>query len=235
MVFPYHEFLRREIPMPQDTIIPQTPSDEHYRVDQDQGDVFTSDDPFDLFRSWLAIAKQTEINDPNAMSLATVDADGAPDVRVVLLKDLTEDGFTFFTNNTSAKGRQIATRPKAALAFHWKSIRRQIRIRGSVHAVSDEAADAYFATRAKGAQIGAWASDQSAPMATPDALTREIEIAEQRFGAGPAPRPPHWSGYCVAPQSIEFWVNRPFRLHDRLLFERDRSNSAGWTTSRLYP
>ena len=223
--------------MPQDPIIPPTPSDEYYRVDEDQGDVFAADDPLALFRDWLALAKEKEINDPNAMALATVDGAGTPDVRMVLLKDLTEDGFSFFTNSTSAKGRQIRKTPQAALCFHWKSIRRQVRVRGTVQEVSPADADAYFATRARGAQIGAWASDQSSTMPDDDALTRAIAATEKQFEETTPTRPPHWTGYRLRPTAIEFWVNRPYRLHDRLLFEQEegKGDNGYWRKSRLYP
>jgi pyridoxamine 5'-phosphate oxidase len=166
------------------------------------------------------------------MAVATVDAAGLPDVRMVLLKDFDPRGFVFYTNTESAKGRQLAGAPKAALLFHWKSLRRQVRIRGDVEPVTAEEADAYFAGRARESQIGAWASEQSRPM--PGRLALEKRIAEfaLKFGLGKPPRPPQWSGYRVIPQEMEFWRDRPFRLHDRLKFVRE---GGGWSKARLYP
>jgi len=189
-------------------------------------------DPFALFNAWLREAIAKEPNDANAMSLATADADGLPDVRMVLLKEADARGFVFYSNLDSAKGRQLAANPKAALLFHWKSLRRQVRVRGAISPVSPAEADAYWATRARPAQLGAWASDQSRPL--PDRLALEKRIAEVglKFGLGKVPRPPHWSGFRVAPQVIEFWRDRPFRLHERLVFAR---RGEGWTTSRLFP
>lgn len=212
--------------------IPPTPSEEAYRVDEDQGEVFTKDDPLALFEAWFAVARSKEPNDPNAMALATVDPDGLPDIRMVLLKDYDADGLTFFSSLESAKGRQIADNPKAALLFHWKSLRRQVRFRGGVVRVSDAEADAYFATRARGARLGAWASKQSQPMEGRFALERAVAAETLRFGVSEIPRPPHWTGFRLVPRSVEFWVNRPFRLHDRLLFTR---TGQGWATTRLFP
>jgi pyridoxamine 5'-phosphate oxidase len=191
-------------------------------------------DPFVLFDDWMADAKKAEPNDPNAMSLATVDADGLPDVRMVLLKGVDARGFVFYTNTTSAKGAELDGDPKAALLFHWKSLRRQVRVRGPVEAVTPEEADAYFASRPRGSQIGAWASDQSREL--PDRLALERRVAEfgLKFGIGKVPRPPHWSGYRVLPQTIEFWRDRPFRLHERLAYSRPAPDAA-WTVARLYP
>ena len=185
-----------------------------------------------LFDAWFQEAVQKEPNDANAMALATVDADGLPDARMVLLKGVDAGGFVFYTNLESAKGCELAANPKAALLFHWKSLRRQVRVRGTVTRTSDEEADAYFATRARPAQLGAWASAQSRTL--PDRLALEKKIAEVglRFGLGKVTRPPHWSGFRVAPQAIEFWRDRPFRLHERLVFEKA---AAGWTTRRLFP
>lgn len=215
-----------------DPLIPSSPSHEAYRVDEDQGDVFHKDEPIALFRDWLALAREKEANDPNAMALATIDEAGMPDVRIVLLKDIDEDGLSFYTNLTSAKGEALLRNPVAAIVFHWKSIRRQVRFRGKITQIDDAQADAYFATRARGAQIGAWASDQSAVMDHDKALIERVEQWEAKFEGKPVPRPAHWSGFQLQPESIEFWVNRPYRLHDRLLF---RKVSAQWKQERLYP
>ena len=197
-------------------------------------ELFPLDDPFDLFAHWLKDAEAKEINDPNGVALATVDPDGLPDVRMVLLKDFDARGFTFYTNTESAKGLELAANPKAALLFHWKSLRRQVRVRGPVEGVSEAEADAYFASRARSSQIGAWASDQSRP--TSDRLALEKRVAEYalKFGVGRVPRPPHWSGYRVIPQAMEFWRDRPFRLHERLVFSR-AAPGAPWAPSRLFP
>ncbi|WP_374346965.1 pyridoxamine 5'-phosphate oxidase [Phenylobacterium sp.] len=214
--------------------IPASPSEEEYLKNVAQADLpaLSAEDPFALFADWLADASAKEVNDPNAMAIATADEDGLPDVRMVLLKDAGPDGFVFYTNLGSAKGRQLAANPKAALLFHWKSLRRQVRVRGTVSAVTPEEADAYWATRARPAQLGAWASEQS--RALPDRLAFEKKIAEYglKFGLSKIPRPPHWSGWRVTPQQIEFWRDRPFRLHERLVFHRAEG---GWTTERLYP
>ena len=217
------------------TPIPASPSEDDYVrqvASAAPPALLAETDPLALFESWFGEALKAEPNDANAMSLATVDAGGLPDVRMVLLKGFDAGGFVFFSNLESAKGRELADNPKAALLFHWKSLRRQVRIRGAVSPVSDDEADAYFATRARPAQIGAWASAQSRPL--PDRLALEKRIVEVglRFGLGKVSRPPHWSGYRVAPESLEFWRDRPFRLHERLVFERA---SGGWTTQRLYP
>jgi pyridoxamine 5'-phosphate oxidase len=218
-----------------DDAIPPTPSEDDYvrQVTEAQPlPLLPEADPLELFETWLKAARESEPNDANAMALSTVDADGLPDVRMVLLKDFDAAGFVFYTNMHSAKGRELAAHPKAALLFHWKSLRRQVRIRGPVEPVTPEEADAYFATRARHSQIGAWASDQSQPL--PDRLALEKRVAEfgLKFGLGKVPRPPHWSGYRVKPQSMEFWRDRPFRLHERLVFQRV---GPGWQTSRLFP
>ena len=191
-------------------------------------------EPFGLFDEWMRAADAAEPNDPNAMALATVDADGLPDVRMVLLKGVDARGFVFYTNTESAKGIELGGDPKAALLFHWKSLRRQVRVRGPVEAVTADEADAYFASRPRGSQIGAWASDQS--RALPDRLALERRVAEfgLKFGIGKVARPPHWSGYRVLPTAIEFWRDRPFRLHERLAFSRAEPGAA-WTVARLYP
>lgn len=218
--------------MSRKTIIPPSPSVEAYKADDDQGEVFTREDPLALFAEWFELAKKKEPNDANAMALATVDESGLPNLRMVLLKDIDASGLTFFTNLESAKGMELAANPKAALSFHWKSIRRSVRFRGAVSTVSADEADAYFATRARGSQIGAWASDQSRPMEGRFALELAVARETARFGVGKIPRPEHWSGFRLGPVEIEFWVNRPFRLHDRLQFRRA---GEGWTTRRLFP
>ncbi len=190
--------------------------------------------PFTLFADWLQDAEKSEPNDPNAMSLATVDETGMPNVRMVLLKDFDETGFVFYTNFESAKGREILGQGKVALNFHWKSLRRQVRIRGMVEAVSDEEADAYFASRARDSRIGAWASQQSRLLESRFALEKSIARFTAKYAVGPVPRPPYWSGFRVNPLSIEFWHDRPFRLHDRVVFKRGRVDD-DWGTSRLYP
>ncbi|MFN0022339.1 MAG: pyridoxamine 5'-phosphate oxidase [Parvularculaceae bacterium] len=214
------------------SVIPPSPSAEAYAVDEDQGEVFTVDEPIALFLDWFELAKLREVNDANAMTLATIDADGLPNARMVLLKDIDARGLSFFTNLESAKGRELGAHPKAALVFHWKSIRRQVRFRGEIELVPDAEADAYFATRAKGAQLGAWASPQSRPMESRIALEQAIADTGARHGAGDIPRPPYWSGFRLVPAEIEFWVNRPFRLHDRLQFRR---TGGGWEKTLLYP
>ena len=189
-------------------------------------------DPFALFDHWLAEARQKEPNDPEAMALATTGLDGQPSVRMVLLKGHGVDGFTFYTNDESAKGEQLAANPRAALLLHWKSLRRQVRVRGAVTRASEAEADAYFAGRARSAQIGAWASDQSRPMTDRLALEKRIAEVGLKFGLSRPPRPPQWGGYRVPPEVFEFWRDRPFRLHERLVFHRA---PGGWTTERLFP
>jgi len=219
--------------MTKNTIIPQTPSAAEYAKEKAHGPVPDVEEPIGLLKDWLALARRAELNDSNAMALSTVDAEGMPDVRMVLLKDLSDGGLTFYTHETSAKGAQLQAHPKAALLFHWKSLRRQVRIRGEVIRGSDAEADAYFASRARESRIGAWASDQSQALDSPQALKAKLAQMQARFGAeGDVPRPPHWRGFCVVPQSIEFWQDQPFRLHDRLRFERE---GEGWTKGRLNP
>jgi pyridoxamine 5'-phosphate oxidase len=215
-------------------LIPPSPSEDAYAVDHDQGEVFTVGDPFALFADWLALAGKKEPNDANAMTLATVDDSGMPDARMVLLKDVDARGLTFYTNTESAKGVELAANPKAALVFHWKSIRRQVRFRGHVEPVTAEEADAYFATRARGARIGAWASAQSRPLESRFALEKAVAAKAAKFGLGDIPRPQHWSGYRLVPVQIEFWVNRPFRLHERLCYRRADAVS-DWAKQTLYP
>jgi pyridoxamine 5'-phosphate oxidase len=191
-----------------------------------------SADPFSLFDIWFAEARASEINDSNAMALATADLNGQPHVRMVLLKGHSPDGFIFYTNQESDKALQIGERPFAALLFHWKSLRRQIRIEGQVLTVDDVAADAYFATRGRDSQLGAWASDQSRPLADRETFEARFAQMQARFEGQPVPRPPHWSGYRVAPQRIEFWQDREHRLHERRLFVRSGDS---WDEGMLYP
>ncbi len=191
-------------------------------------------EPLALFRDWYEQARQAEPNDPEAMSLATVDSQGLPNVRMVLLKSFDEKGFVFYTNLESEKGRELLSIGKAALCFHWKSLRRQIRVRGAVEQVSVADADEYFATRPRLSQIGAWASAQSRPLESRFALEAAVASKTARFALGKVPRPPYWSGFRVVPGTIEFWQDRPFRLHDRVLFTRAQLEG-GWTTMRLFP
>ncbi len=200
-----------------------------------------ADDPFALFDAWFADATESEINDPNTMILATVDADGLPNARALLLKGVDDPaagadrGYTFYTNFESAKGRELTGQPKAAMVFHWKSLRRQVRIRGLVAPVSPEEADAYFATRPRGSQVGAWASTQSRPLESMKALNTAVEEATTRFPEDQhVPRPPHWSGFRLIPLEMEFWHDRPYRLHERVVFRRP-SPDASWQRSRLFP
>lgn len=202
-------------------------------------DLTAVEDPFALFEGWLAEAAVSEPNDPNGMALATVDASGLPNVRMVLLKGLDEvgppdRGFVFYTNLESAKGTELAGSGKAALLFHWKSLRRQIRVRGLVTPVSSDEADAYFATRPRLSQIGAWASDQSRPLESRLAFEKRVAVLTAKFGLGAVPRPPHWSGFRVTPLEIEYWRDRPFRLHDRIVFRRTGLEQP-WRKSRLFP
>ena len=218
----------------QPDIIPPSPSATDYLTDP-SGKPLIPDvaDPITLFKEWMAAAREAEPNDSNAMSLATVDADGMPDVRIVLLKEVTEAGFVFFTNLESAKGQQLTETPKAALGFHWKSQRRQVRVRGTVMPVSEEAADEYFATRAAQSRISAIASDQSRPLADRAEFEQRVAELSEIFGDGPdIPRPEFWGGFRVVPVEIEFWQDQAFRMHDRLKFVR---SNEGWTTGRLYP
>jgi pyridoxamine 5'-phosphate oxidase len=189
-------------------------------------------DPFELFDLWFAEARASETNDPEAMSLATADPDGRPSVRIVLLKGHGPDGFVFYTNQRSRKGEELAANPNAALLFHWKSLRRQVRIEGKANPVSASEADSYFASRSRDSQLGAWASDQSQPLASRAEFEARYEAMRQKFEGGDVPRPPHWGGYRVTPDRIEFWTDRPHRLHERRLFTRA---GEGWTEGLLYP
>ncbi len=197
-------------------------------------DFTEADEPFALFEQWFAEAGKSEPSDPNAMALATVDADGLPDVRMVLLKGADERGLVFYTNEESAKGRELVASPRAAVLFHWKSLRRQIRLRGPVTLVSDEEADSYFKSRPRDSRIGAWASQQSRPLESRFAFEKAIAYYVAKFGVGEVPRPPYWRGFRLTPIAVEFWRDRPFRLHDRVLFTREAAGAA-WVRQRLYP
>ncbi len=188
--------------------------------------------PFALFDEWFAEARASEINDPEAMTLATADSSGRPSARMVLLKGHGPDGFIFYTNELSAKGDELAQNPRAALLFHWKSLRRQVRIEGPVEPVSDAEADSYFASRGRDSQLGSWASDQSRPLDSRVTFERRFEEVQQRFEGGDVPRPPHWGGYRVIPERMEFWTDRPHRLHERRLFSW---TGGGWKEGLLYP
>jgi len=198
------------------------------------GDFTQADEPFALFAAWFGEAIRSEPADPNAMALATVDATGVPNVRMVLMKGFDEDGFVFYTNRNSQKGQELAANQSAGLAFYWKSLKRQVRIRGLVSQVDDAEADAYFATRPKQAQIGAWASKQSQPLESRFAFEQAIAKVAAQYLIGEVPRPPGWSGWRITPLRFEFWHDRPFRLHDRVEFSRDTSDQA-WSKTRLYP
>ena len=189
-------------------------------------------DPLHLFDQWFAEARETEINDPDAMALATANAAAVPSVRMVLLKGHGPDGFIFYTNEQSAKGRQLADNPRSALLFHWKTLRRQVRIEGRIERVNSADADAYFATRSRDSQLGAWASEQSRPLDRRETFEERFEEAKRRFEGADVPRPPHWGGYSLLPDRIEFWSDRQHRLHERRLFTR---TDGGWNEGLLYP
>ena len=200
------------------------------------GDFTAADEPLRLFAAWFADARKAEPNDPEAMALATVDRDGAPNVRMVLLKGFDERGFVFYTNEDSRKGRELAANANAAIVFHWKSLRRQVRLRGGVAAADPDEADAYFASRSRSSQIGAWASRQSSPLESRHAFEKAIAVCAARFAVGTVPRPPFWVGYLVTPLQMEFWEDRPFRLHERIEFSRTGAGpGADWKKTRLYP
>jgi len=193
-------------------------------------------EPLDLFARWFAEAQKSEVNDPNALALATVGQDGMPAVRMVLLKGWDPEGFVFYTNYESRKGRHLLAHPKAAMLFHWKSLRRQVRIEGPVSPVTDGEADAYFASRPRQSQIGAWASEQSRPLESRFALEKRAATFAAKHAIGEVPRPPHWSGFRLVPRLMEFWKDGPFRLHDRVVYERPEGDAtAGWRQQRLYP
>ncbi|HEY4113661.1 MAG TPA: pyridoxamine 5'-phosphate oxidase [Rhizomicrobium sp.] len=200
----------------------------------DDGGIAVRDDPFVLFDAWMEEAKKSEPNEPNAMALATADAEGRPNVRMVLLKQASANGFVFYTNYDSAKGCELAANPNAALCFHWKSAAKQVRVRGPVSKVSERESDDYFASRAKDSQIGAWASAQSRPMEGRFAFEKEVAKAAAKYALAKVPRPSYWGGFRVTPLEIEFWRNKPFRLHDRLVYRRASPNDP-WRTERLFP
>jgi pyridoxamine 5'-phosphate oxidase len=211
------------------------PFKEHRRLnDLSTADFTKTDDPFRLFKLWLEEAAGAELNDPEAMTLATVDRDGLPDARMVLCKGADQRGLVFYTNIESAKGRELEGQPRAAALFHWKSLRRQARFRGPISGVTVAESDAYFASRPRGSQIGAWASQQSRPLNARGDLEAAVETYERRFGEGDVPRPDYWRGYRLTPIEIEFWRDRPSRLHERIRFTRSRPESA-WEKRLLYP
>jgi pyridoxamine 5'-phosphate oxidase len=199
----------------------------------DDGGIAPAADPIALFRDWLVEAEKSEPNDANAMALATADASGAPNVRMVLLKGV-DSGFVFYSNSESIKGGELAANSRAALNFHWKSLRKVVRVQGAIKQVTDAEADAYFATRHKDSQIGSWASDQSRPIEGRFVFEKRIAEFALKYGFGTVPRPPHWTGWRLNPNRIEFWRDRPFRLHDRLVYARDSAGVA-WTTERYFP
>ena len=226
--------------------IPPSPSRKDYTENEtykaqalaNASDIFSVDDPIKLFGQWMGEARESESNDSNAMSLATIDAEGFPDVRIVLLKSFDDHGFVFYSNAKSAKGQQLAAHQKAALCLHWKSLRRQVRVQGEVTVVSEAESDAYFASRAREARLGAWASQQSDELSSREQFEAEYKEVERKYDGKDVPRPPYWQGWRVTPQRVEFWRDRPFRLHDRLVFKKDSETdhqNHEWTKRRLYP
>jgi len=208
-------------------------TDQHPFPDGQNDDLETATDPFALFAAWMSVAEKTEPNDPNAMTVATVDPDGLPDARILLLKGFDDRGFVFYTNLESAKGQQLLATHKVALVFHWKSLHRQVRARGPVEPVTEEEADIYFNSRRKGSRIGAWASQQSRPLESRDALLGRVTELEAQYPGDSVPRPPHWSGFRLKPTQLEFWRDGEFRLHDRFVFTP--TPNGGWEKQRLNP
>ncbi len=198
------------------------------------GDFTEAGEPFALFERWFSDATASEPNDPNAMALSTVDPDGLPNVRMVLMKGWDEAGFVFYTNTESAKGRELLSAKKAAMVLHWKSLKRQVRVRGPVETVTNPEADEYFQSRPRDSRIGAWASQQSRPLESRLAFEKAIAVNAAKYAIGDVPRPPHWTGFRIRPVEIEFWQDRPFRLHDRIVFRR-ATPEGGWNKARLYP
>ena len=211
-----------------------TPDESKPGAGQASGAASGADDPIALFNALLAEAYKSEPNDADAMTLATADATGAPSARMVLLKDADQRGFVFYTNQESRKGGELKSNPRAALVFHWKSLRRAVRVEGAVEQVSDAEADAYFRTRHRSSRIGAWASDQSRPLQGRFDLEKRVALYAAKFALGEVPRPPHWTGFRVRPRRIEFWTEKPFRLHERVVYRRD-ADGGPWRTERLYP
>jgi len=201
---------------------------------EEDTDTISGENPFTLFADWLALAHTKEVNDANAMAIATSDSSGMPNVRMVLLKDFDADGFVFYSNAESQKGTELTENMQAAAVFHWKSQRRQVRLRGAVLPVSDAEADAYFHSRPRASRIGAWASAQSRPLDSRTELKKAVAKQTARFAVGTIPRPPYWTGFRIVPSYMEFWMDKPFRLHDRLIFQRTEPGSA-WNTQKFFP
>lgn len=217
--------------------MPDTPAVASLRQSYERGALDAADlpaDPLDLFAAWFADAQDAGTREPNAMTLATVGADGAPSARIVLLKGVDARGFSFYTNHESRKGRDLEVHPHAALVFWWPELERQVRVEGRAERVEAEEADAYFASRPRGSRLGAWASPQSRPIPERDVLDDRLAAAEAEHGDD-IPRPPHWGGYRVVPEAVEFWQGRPSRLHDRHVYRRDAASASGWRTERLAP
>ena len=234
LALPVKESIFKENLVAVEKLMSQTDDLKTSAASSDSDAFIAREDPFGLFAEWLKEAEASEINDPTAMSLATVDADGLPDVRMVLLKGFDEQGFVFYTNLESQKGEELAGQPRAAFCMHWKSLRRQIRVRGPVSPVSDAEADEYFSSRPRQSRIGAWASQQSRPLESKFALEKAVAKYATKYAIGEVPRPDYWSGFRISPVYIEFWKDGAFRLHDRVAFRRANAD-AGWEKTRMYP